>query len=133
MRTIRKVLALYLIVAVFSFSIVSTAGAGLVSSGDIMAQTMPTMPKMNKAAYLNKIQAALETKVVMSRLAELGFTAEEIGSRLAKLSQAQLHTLSQDMDQIRAGGNAIIGALLFVFIVIIILDLTGYTSYIIKK
>ncbi len=87
----------------------------------------------NKVAYLDRIQAKLETKLVSSRLAELGFTAEEISSRLDRLSQEQLHALSQDIDQIRSGGNALIGALLIVFLVIVMLDLAGHTSYIIRN
>ncbi len=47
-------------------------------------------------------------------------------------NQEQLHALSQDIDQIRSGGNALIGTLFLVFLIILILDLTGHTSYIIK-
>ncbi len=121
----RKVIASYLIIAVLALSLASTANAGLVTSENLLAPS--------KATSLGEIQTALETKLVSSRLAALGFTAEEINSRLDRLSQGQLHALSQDIDQIRSGGNAVIGALLIVFLVIVLLDLTGHTSYIIKK
>ncbi len=123
----RKVIASYLIIAVFALSLASTANAGLVTSENLLA------PSTAKATSLGEIQTALETKLVSSRLVALGFTAEEISSRLDRLSQEQLHALSQDIDQIRSGGNAVVSALLLVFLIILILDLTGHTSYIIKN
>ncbi len=123
----RKVIASYLIIAVFALTLASTSGAGLVTSENLLA------PSTTKASSLGEIQTALETKLVSSRLAQLGFTTDEINSRLGRLSQGQLHALSQDIDQIRSGGNAIVGALLLVFLIILILDLAGQTSYIIKK
>ena len=123
----RKVIASYLIIAVFALTLASTSGAGLVTSENLLT------PSTAKATSLGEIQTALETKLVSSRLAQLGFTTDEINSRLGRLSQGQLHALSQDIDQIRSGGNAIVGALLLVFLIILILDLAGQTSYIIKK
>ena len=123
----RKVIASYLIIAVFTLTLASTSGAGLVTSENLLA------PSTDKATSLGEIQTALETKLVSSRLAQLGFTTDEINSRLGRLSQGQLHALSQDIDQIRSGGNAVVGALLLVFLIILILDLAGQTSYIIKK
>ncbi|KKK96383.1 hypothetical protein LCGC14_2663330 [marine sediment metagenome] len=123
----RKVIASYLIIAVFALTLASTSGAGLVTSENLLT------PSTAKATSLGEIQTALETKLVSSRLAQLGFTTDEINSRLGRLSQEQLHALSQDIDQIRSGGNAVVGALLLVFLIILILDLAGQTSYIIKK
>jgi len=123
----RKVIASYLIIAVFALTLASTSGAGLVTSENLLT------PSTAKATSLGEIQTALETKLVSSRLAQLGFTTDEINSRLGRLSQGQLHALSQDIDQIRSGGNAVVGALLLVFLIILILDLAGQTSYIIKK
>ena len=123
----RKVIASYLIIAVFALSLASTANAGLFTSENLLA------PSTAKATSLGEIQTALETKLVSSRLAVLGFTTDEINSRLDRLSQEQLHALSQDIDQIRSGGIAIVGTLFLVFLIILILDLTGQTSYIIKN
>ncbi len=123
----RKVIASYLIIAVFALTLASTSGAGLVTSENLLA------PSTAKASSLGEIQTALETKLVSSRLAQLGFTTDEINSRLGRMSQEQLHALSQDIDQIRSGGNAVVGALLLVFLIILILDLAGQTSYIIKN
>ena len=108
----RKVIASYLIIAVFTLTLASTSGAGLVTSENLLA------PSTAKATSLGEIQTALETKLVSSRLAQLGFTTDEINSRLGRLSQEQLHALSQDIDQIRSGGNAIVGALWLVFLII---------------
>ena len=75
---------------------------------------------------INKIQKALENKLVKEKLKAYGLTDEEVKEKLSKMSDNQIHMLAQASDKVLAGGDAIgaaIGVLIIVLLVIVILKL----------
>ncbi len=70
------------------------------------------------------VDAALARDDVRARLAELGVDAAAVEGRLAALSDSEIQTLADRIDEAPAGGDAlaVIGA---VFLVLLILELTG--------
>jgi hypothetical protein len=63
-------------------------------------------------------------KMVGQRLKELGFTPDEIQSRLNQLSDPQVHQLAMQIDNLNVGGNDALGilvALLVIAILVVIL------------
>ena len=72
---------------------------------------------------LQKIQTVLESKIVRQRLEDFGLTPEEINTRLAKLSDDQLHQLATKVDALIPAGDGlgIVIALLVIAILAIIL------------
>jgi hypothetical protein len=126
----RKIVTVYMIAALLCITTAQSALAGF--SPSISTSTSSDI----RAKHLMSIRAELEKDAVAQRLADLGFSFDEVNSRLENLSDEQLHKFAMDLDQLRTGGDAIatlVGAALFVFLVILILDLTGKTSYIIKN
>jgi hypothetical protein len=73
------------------------------------------LSQMDRASDLQKIQQILETKMIRTRLEQLGFSQDEIQTRLTQLNDQQIHQLALQMDKIRVGGNG------FEFLVIILL------------
>lgn len=71
-----------------------------------------------RTANLATIQQALELKVVQHRLEALGFTQDEITLRLAMASDADLHQLATQSEDVLAGGAA--GLLVTVLVVILL-------------
>jgi hypothetical protein len=79
-----------------------------------------------KAVELQKIQKALENKMVAEKLKAFGLTETEIFAKLNNLSDEDIHTLAQASDRVLAGGDGVgfvIGVLIIVVLVIIILKL----------
>ncbi len=76
-----------------------------------------------RVADLHKIQTVLESKVVQQRLADFGLTPEEINTRLASLSDEQLHQLATNVEAIIPAGDGlgIVIALLVIAILAVIL------------
>ncbi len=113
----------YLVVAMFIIGIVPRL-EGAMSPSAVIASS-----PMERAADLERIQTALETKVVKERLASLGFTTDEIGTRLDRLSDRQIHQLALQADDLRVGKDgavvAIVVLLFIALIVVLILNLTG--------
>jgi hypothetical protein len=53
---------------------------------------------------LQTIQQVLEMKVLRQRLTDLGFSADEIASKLGGLSDEQVHSFAQQIDSVMVGG-----------------------------
>ena len=85
---------------------------------------------INRAQDMDTIQRLIESKLVRERLEKLGFTADEVKSRLERLSDQQLHELAQDLDNIKVAGNdglgIVIAILVIGILVVILLHLTGH-------
>jgi hypothetical protein len=72
---------------------------------------------------LEKVQAVLETKLVQQRLADHGFSAQEIQSRITQLTDEQIHQLAQGLDELRigqGGAGVVIGVLVIIGLVVLI-------------
>jgi hypothetical protein len=58
-----------------------------------------------RTVALAKVQGFLCEKVVADHMKSLGLTQEQVGARLALLSDAQIEQLAAQVDTIRAGGT----------------------------
>lgn len=80
---------------------------------------------------LQKIQGVLEAKVIRQRLADLGFSPDEITMKLNGLSDEQIHLVASRVDSLIVGGfhgvddvlHLAISILVIVLIVVLILVL----------
>jgi hypothetical protein len=93
----RKWITCYLVLAMMMIGTVPPVEASFLSS-----ETMKTTGS-DRALDLQAVQAALETKLVRQRLTDLGFTPEEVGARIAQLSDRQIHQVAQRLDEVRVG------------------------------
>ena len=78
--------------------------------------------------YINRILARDD---VHKALRAHGISAEEAKARVDALSDAEVVRLGEKLDQLPAGGGAlgtIVFALLFVFVVLLVTDILGYTD-----
>ena len=102
----------------------STAHAAYVPS----TQAFETQQTMQHRAEIN---AALDRAEFRAALEKQGVSADEVKARIAMLSPSQIEQLKTQLDTVPAGEGAvgaIVGALLFVFIVLLITDLLGATD-----
>lgn len=94
------------------------------------------MSETERNADLHQIKKILETKAVIVRLEQIGFTPEEIQARLSQLSDQQIHQIAQQLDQLKVGqGDAlgiIIAVLVIAILVVVLLKLTGHDIIITK-
>jgi hypothetical protein len=106
----------------FLISIVPRVDASL-SPSEIIS-----VSQFNRASDFQKIQKFLEMKLVRERLEKLGFTQDEIQTKLSQLSDQQIHQFAQNLDNLKVGGNGadvIIILLLIAILVVLLLYFTG--------
>ncbi|AMK09970.1 MAG: PA2779 family protein [Pseudodesulfovibrio sp.] len=118
-----KLVCLLVVASLLSLN-VATAQAGLISTEASIAASRAVE---NRAL----IKAQLEREDVRQVLAGQGLTAAEVDQRIDALSDAEVARIADHMGEMPAGGGAfgiIIGAALFVFIVLLITDMAGATD-----
>jgi hypothetical protein len=77
------------------------------------------------------VDRILEREDVHKVLRAQGISAEEAKARVKALSDAEVVSLAEKLDQLPAGGDAlgsILFAVIFVFVVLLVTDILGYTD-----
>lgn len=116
----KKLISVYLVLAVFLIGFIQSAGAALIPS---------EMSLNSKIEDIQKVQKFLELKVVSQRLKDFGYSEKEIIDRLNNLDEKTLHSLALKIDELKIAGDAgaaVILALVIIALVVLIINLTGH-------
>lgn len=79
------------------------------------------------SAERERIDALLARADVREQLVAYGVELPEVEARVAALSDQEVHQMAEQLDKMPAGANAVVGALLTVFIILLVTDLLGLT------
>lgn len=122
MRRITRGTSLVLIVAMATLGIQFNAHAGLVGTESVIAAEQSLTDR-------GELLAALERAEVREQLIALGVDPDAARDRVAALSDQELQLMAEKLDHLPAGGvGSVVGALVFIFIVLLITDIIGYTD-----
>ena len=117
-KTLTRLLSTYLIAATAFLGMAQTAQATMITSEQLVAQSTGA-EQARLAAYLDRAD-------VVSRLEQLGVSAADAKARVAAMSDEEAAAMNQKIDQAPAGG--IIEVLVFIFLVLLITDILGFTK-----
>lgn len=113
---------------VFSFLLldfsVQAAKAQMIDTNTVIAVQKEEADRGRVAAFLGR-------EDVRQTMVRHGVDVVEAQKRVASLSDAELAKISQTLDQLPAGGGgvgAVVGAVVLIFLVLLITDLLGLTS-----
>ena len=124
-QTIARFLAVPLIAVIFfSTFTIGVAQAGLVATDDIAQEN-------ELSAQRDQVLAYMARDDVRQELVNQGVDPDEAITRVAALSDAEISQIAQRIDQLPAGEGAVgavVGALLLVFIILLITDVAGVTD-----
>ena len=124
---IKKYLVWYLVCAMFIIGIAPRLEAAFTPS-EAVAPALSA-----RTLDVEKITTVLEQKLVRQRLQDLGFSADEISTRLSELTDAQIHYFATRLDDLKVGGDGlgfVIAILVIIALVILILQLTGHKVFV---
>jgi len=124
LRKMRKSIAILVIVALSTFSIISTpARAAMVNTAEILKQNQHNLAR-------KRINMFLDRSEVHKHLVAWGVNPEEAKARVDSLTDQEIEKIAARIDQLPAGGGlgAIVGAALIVFIVLLVTDILGFTD-----
>ena len=113
----------YLVVAMFLIGITPKVEAGL-SPSEVIVDG-----QNDRNHDIATIQGIIEMKMIKDRLEKLGFSTDEVNSRLDRLSNQQVHQLALQLDDIKIGGDGlgvVIALLVIAILVVLLIQLTGH-------
>ena len=80
---------------------------------------------LTRDARIDKINGFLAQDSVRNQMISLGVDPRDAQARVAALTDSELQTLDQRIDSMPAGGDGFLAVIGIVFIVLLILELTG--------
>lgn len=120
MRRMARSVCGVLIMSVMMLSIQAPAVAGMVGTGEVIAQQQQTLER-------GQLLGALAQEDVRAQLVALGVDPEQAAARVAALSDEELQLLAAQMDEMPAGGS-VLGVAVFIFLVLLATDILGFTD-----
>lgn len=125
-RAIRKIVAIAMAtLMVMNIVPIGLAQAKMVTTGQVLSRSTSLD---DRAQVLN----FLEREDVRQQLDSLGVDPKEAERRISTLSDEEVHQIAGRLDQLPAGQDAVIGpivgAILIIFLVLLITDLVGLTD-----
>lgn len=115
MKHLRKKAVVLTVASAFFFVNSAPALAGLVDS----KHTFEVSSQRDQD--IQKVQRALESKVVQEKLKAYGLSKEEVQEKLSQLSDDQIHMLAKASDKVLAGGGDGIGLAIAVVVLLILI------------
>jgi hypothetical protein len=104
-------IAMLLVVLMGIFSVVPRIEASFVPSEESFASSA-------RHKDMAMVQKVLEQKLVKERLKALGYTDQEIDSRLDQLSDDEVHKFATQLDSLTSGGSTLVWLLVIALVII---------------
>lgn len=96
--------------------------AAMISTEDAVQLASPVM---NERTAVNALMARAD---VQAELARYGVDPALAAQRVAALSDAEVASLHQRVQDATAGGDGVVGAIVFIFVLLLITDILGLTK-----
>lgn len=117
MNTFNRCIARVLIVCTLGMSMPVTSMAGIVTTDQAYA-----------GAERDQVNRFFDRDDVRVRLQELGVDPAAARARVEALNDEEVAMLADRIDELPAGGTDVLGALLLVFIILLVTDILGLTK-----
>ena len=105
--------------------------AATLATGALPPQALAVMVSTDAVASAgarDRVAAALQRAEVQARLNALGVNPADVQARVAALSDDEVASLAGRLEALPAGGDGIIGAIVLVFLVLLLTDILGVTK-----
>jgi len=119
---IRAATASVLILTTATWSVIATAGP--IAPEAVMSSQRGVTVDDQRA----QVVSWLQRDDVKSQMTRLGVSTTQATERVAALSDAEVQRLAGKIDSTPVGGNGFVGAVLFIFLVLLVTDILGLTK-----
>lgn len=116
MLQFRRFIASLLVTCLLGLSLPFQAQAAIVTTDQLTA-----------GVERARVQTLLERSDVRAKLESLGVQPADVKARVEALSDQEVAQLAGQIDSLPAGGDGLVGALVFIFVVLLVTDLLGLT------
>jgi uncharacterized protein DUF6627 len=117
MKIVNRTIACALIVSIIGLGMPSSSMAGIVATDELRG-----------SVQRDQVTHFLERSEVRAQMQALGVDPDAALTRVAALSDDEVASLADQLDQLPAGGSSVLTAVVVVFLILVILDLLGVTN-----
>jgi hypothetical protein len=103
---------------------IQTVQAAMISAEQVAGNTLSVGGEQDRA----RIVSALSREDVQAALVARGIDPVEAKGRVAALTDDEASLMASQLDTAVAGGNGIIGAIVLIFLVLLLTDILGFTK-----
>ena len=124
LRYVGKPLCLFLVLCFLTVDIgIRSAQAGMIRTESVLAAQTDNAARLQVMDFFGREDVQ---RVMISQ----GVTADEVAARVASLSDVEIKQIATEIDQLPAGASlgTVVGAVLFIFVILLITDILGYTK-----
>jgi len=125
MTRFMRTTALAVAMSVSYAGMLSSVQAAMISTDEIAAAQLPATVTQDAHARLN---ATLDRADVQAALQERGVSVEQARARVAALTDAEAAQVATQIDQAPAGASDVLGVIVFIFVLLLITDILGFTK-----
>ena len=118
----KKICVLAISVCLISLPLMQSAGAKIIS-------TETAIRVAERQSRIDHINMVLARDSVQSTLVRFGVDPVDASARVDALTNSELQTLEQQLEQLPAGGTGVVEVVGIVAIVLIVLELLGVTNF----
>ncbi|HET9699602.1 MAG TPA: PA2779 family protein [Burkholderiales bacterium] len=122
MKIWKRIVATYAVVSMALLGIPAPAVAGLVATDQVAAAARGAQ------AERSRVEAALARQDVQDGLIRHGVKPQDVKSRVDALTDEEARLVANQIDQLPAGGDSVLGVLLLIFLVLLFTDIMGWTK-----
>lgn len=124
MSRISRALSVFVAVSVSFAGLAQTVHASPISTEQVAA----SQGVVSDAAARDRLLSTLERADVAAALEQRGVSLEQARARVAALTDAEATQVAEQIDQAPAGASDIIGTIVFIFVLLLITDILGFTK-----
>jgi hypothetical protein len=115
---VRRLLAVLTTACFLNLSLQSAATAGVMGPAHYL-------PGQDRAGQIARIDALVARADVAEQLQRLGVSPADASERARLLTDEELRSLTERLDSLPAGGDSLFAVIGIVFVVLLILEITG--------
>lgn len=124
MTLTKKLTAWTVAIALSHTAGLQAAQAAMIATDAVVAQASDEQANVQRAHVLDTLNRA----DVAQALTERGVDMDAARARVAALSDQEVRTLADQIDQAPAGASDVLGVLVFIFVLLLITDILGLTK-----
>lgn len=118
---IKKVFVHALITSFMFVGFAQTAQASIITTEQVVAVANA---EQNRA----KVMSTFTRADVQAELQKMGIDTDEAKARVASMTDAETASIANKIDTLPAGGDGILGTIVFIFVLLLVTDILGLTK-----
>lgn len=121
---VKRFFSLFLAASILFTGSIQTVQATMISTEQVAESAITANGERDRA----RIVSALSREDVQSALVARGIDPSDAKSRVAALTDDEARSAASQLDNAPVGGDGIIGAIVLVFLVLLLTDILGFTK-----